>query len=597
MFTKSILNDIRDRISIAAYIGERVSLKRVGRNFKGLCPFHREKTPSFYVNDEKQIYHCFGCGEGGDIFRFTMKFDGVEFPEAVRHLASRAGVELPRDVSPAEREMERETERRRRLFLRINEVARDHFISALREASLGGPARDYLQGRGITKEILTQHFLGYADNEWDSLARKLTAAGVPLEQAAQLGLVKERKGGGYYDFFRQRIMFPIISPRGDVLGFGGRTLDVGGKGEEQAKYVNSPDSLIYHKSNCVFGLNLSAGAIRAADQVILVEGYMDLIALHQLGIANAVAPLGTAITSGHIRLLSRYTRNFVLVFDGDAAGLSAAMRSLPLFIDAGLMPRVVLLPEGEDPDTMVRKEGAELFKERLARAPSLIECFADQTVRLSGVDAAGRAQAAGKLVPLLRRISDPVERKIYVRHLARRLDVDEPFLEAATSSRGEIAPRASGAAGKEGEIVALSAERVLLETMLRHPEIIPEVFGRIDPGRFEDDWCRTAASVLYDAWQRYGEVRMGQLVEEIDDTELVAQMRAAAIDVASCGKDEARVLVSDCISKIKERPVYMQMERLNREIKRAEEEGDDARLMTLLREKGELAGQVRGKNP
>ena len=420
-------------------------------------------------------------------------------------------------------------------------------------------------------------------------------AGVPLEQAAQLGLVKERKGGGYYDFFRHRIMFPIISPRGEVLGFGGRTLDEGKEGEQAAKYVNSSDSLIYHKSNCVFGLNLSAGAIRAADQVILVEGYMDLIALHQAGIANAVAPLGTAITSGHLRLLSRYTRNFVLVFDGDEAGVNAAMRSLPLFIDAGLMPRVALLPEGEDPDTLVRKEGPQVFQERLTRAPSLIESFADQTVKHSGMDAAGKARAAGQLVPLLRRISDPVERRIYIRHLARRLDVDEPLLDAATSSRGSTALRASSVVGKEGEIVALSAERVLLETMLRHSEIIPEVFAKIDPGRFEDEWCSTVAKVLYDAWQRYGEVRVGQLVEDVDDTELVAQMRAAAMDVASCETDEARALVKDCISKIKERPIYMHMERINREIRRAEEEGDDARLMALLREKGDLAGQVRGK--
>jgi DNA primase len=594
MFNKSILNDIRDRISISSYVGERVPLKRVGRNLKGLCPFHREKTPSFYVNDEKQIYHCFGCGEGGDIFRFVMKFDGVGFSEAVRQLASRAGVALPRDISPAEREVEREAERRRRILLRINEVARDHFTAALRDSSLGASAREYLQQRGITKEIWTQHFLGYADNEWDSLAGRFTAAGVPLEQAAQLGLIRERKGGGYYDFFRHRIMFPIISPRGEVLGFGGRALDENKQGEGMAKYVNSPDSLIYHKSNCVFGLNLSAGAVRAADQVILVEGYMDLIALHQSGIANTVAPLGTAITSGHIRLLSRYTRNFVLVFDGDEAGVNAAMRSLPLFIDAGLMPRVVLLPGGEDPDTMVRKEGAELFKERLSRAPSLIESFADRTVRSSGADAAGKARAAGQLVPLLRRVSDPVERRIYIRHLARRLDVDEPFLEAAASSRRGAALRAAGAASREGEIVALSAERVLLETMLRHPEIIPEVFAKIDPGRFEDDWCRTVAEVLYDAWQRYGEVRVGQLVEELDDTELVSQMRAAAMDVASCEGDEARALVRDCISKIKEKPIYMQIERLNREIRRAEEEGNDARLMTLLKEKGELAGQVRG---
>lgn len=343
MFNQEILGDIRDRIPIVSFIGERIPLKKAGRNYKGLCPFHQEKTPSFMASDEKQIFHCFGCGEGGDIFKFLMKFEGLSFAEAVRQLADRAGVMLPKDAFA--KDPDEEMARKKKWCLRVNQVAAEYFFNALKGPS-GGVARNYLKSRGILDETWTQLFLGYAEKGWDGLIRHLEEKKVPLELAEELGLLKRKSDSkGYYDFFRDRLMFPIISQRGEVIGFSGRALDANDK--EAAKYLNSPDSLIYHKSNCVYGLNAAADAIRKTDQVILVEGNIDLVSLHQAGFKNVVAPLGTALTSGHIRLLSRYSKNVVVIFDGDEAGSKASTRALPLFIEAGLTPRAVAMPDGE----------------------------------------------------------------------------------------------------------------------------------------------------------------------------------------------------------------------------------------------------------
>ncbi len=594
MFSKALLNEIRDRLSIAAYIGERVPLKRAGRNCKGLCPFHGEKTPSFNVNDDKQIYHCFGCGEGGDIFRFVMKFDGVSFVEAVKHLAGRAGVELPRESSPAEDAAERERERRRCYCLRINELARDHFQQALL-GERGAAAREYLQARGMPQEIWTQHFLGYADKGWDTLAGALGRAQAPLDLAADLGLVRRRRDGSPYDFFRDRIIFPILSPRGEVLGFGGRALEERQPdGERIAKYVNSPDSLLYHKSNCVYGLDRAVPAIRSNDAAILVEGYMDFIALHQAGIENVVAPLGTSLTSGHVRLLARYTRNLVLVFDGDAAGRAAALRALPLVIDAGLMPRVATLPAGEDPDTQVRREGTESFRARLDHAPSLLEFAADVLVERNGSDAAGKTRVAQEIVPLLKRVTDAVERDIYVRHLAQRLEIAEPTLRAAVAGSPAALPRAVRQENVP-DAGALSAERLLIESLLVWPAGIESVFARLDPSRFEDAWCRTVAELLAGAWHRTGTVRIGDLVEEIDDPELAGQLRAMAVAAIDLDDEELGRVVDDCVDRLLARPVHQRIERINREITRAEREGDEPRLMMLLSEKKRLSEEAHAR--
>jgi len=603
MFSKSTLDEIRDRVSIATLVGERIQLKRSGRNFKANCPFHKEKTPSFMVSDDKGIYHCFGCGEGGDIFEFVRKFDGVSFSDAVRYLASRVGIEIEEEQDPAARAREEEASRRRRLFLRVNEIAKEHFQERLCDPKAGAAAREYLQSRGITDEISKQHLLGLADDSWDLLAAKLRAKNVPLELAEQLGLLKKRDGGGYYDFFRDRLMFPILTPRGETIGFGGRALTDGG---DAAKYINSPDSPIYHKSASVYGLDRSAGAIRSSDQVVLVEGYMDFIALHQSGIENVAAPLGTALTPGHVSMLARYTRNQVLVFDGDEAGKRAGLRALAVFIDSGIMPRVVVLPAGEDPDSAVRREGADAMRARIERARPLFEYFVEIVVQDTGLDSAGKGEALRRIVPMLRKVSDPVDASVLRQHLVRRIDVADDLiaraLRAGAGPGAASVERASGrsAGGSASTSVERTAERLLMEAVLRRPEIVTDVFGRIGPSNLSDEWCRTVAGLIVDEQARSGKFDVRELVENLDDAELATQIRAIALGDAEAeeegdGSEDVAALISDCIGIILSRPARARIEEINDDIRRAENDGDEERMLGLLAEKKELVKRVNAR--
>ena len=591
MYSKSILDEIRDRVSIVSLIGERIPLKKAGRNFKGLCPFHGEKTPSFNVSDDKQIYHCFGCGEGGDIFSFVMKFDGVDFLEAVKYLAGLAGVELPKTKYGFVSAADEEHSKRKKWAFRINEIARDFFAATLKASVGGSAASNYLIKRGISENIWTQHFLGYADNAWESLVEHLRSKGVPLDLASELGLIRKRDSGGYFDFFRERIIFPIISPRGEVLGFGGRNISEQ-KGDQQvAKYMNSPDSLIYHKSGCVYGLNKAQSSIREDGSAIFVEGYMDLIALSQVGVNNVVAPLGTSLTEGHLRLIQRYTRNIVLVFDGDEAGSRAAIRSLDLFIDAGLMPRVVALPDDEDPDTFVRKYGAEKFREMTASAKSLFEFFVEKVLSETGRDAAGKVNAMGRIIPHLKAMSDPVERGIYSKVAAFQVGVEERDV-ARSVAAGKISvgreflPRGA----KKKMSAPASCELMLIKGLLMKPARIADVMESVSVEKFSDGWCRDIVSVLF---SQTGEkdISVGDILASIDDPEISSQLREMAVAGCGCEEDEIDNLIDDCVNRLKERPAARRLKEINDEIKRAESARDEVKIFELLREKKELISQ------
>jgi len=593
MFKKSTLDEIRERTSIVSLIGERIPLKKAGRNHKGLCPFHQEKTPSFSVSDDKGIYHCFGCGAGGDCFEFLMKFDGVSFTEAVEQLAAKAGIAVERDVDPAVQAQEDARARRRKQLLRVNQIAAEFFREALHSSAEGGRSREYLQSRGISGEISKQHFLGFADKCWDSLAAHLAARSVPEQLACELGLIKRRGGGGCYDFFRDRVIFPIMSPRGDVIGFGGRALESSEGGEPQAKYLNSPDSPIYHKSSGVYGLDRSAQAIRSLDQAVVVEGYMDFIALHQCGVENVAAPLGTAITEGHVAQLARYTRNIVLVFDGDQAGSRAALRSLGVFLESGVMPRVALLPEGDDPDTLVRRDGADAFRERIAKARPLFEHFVETTVARTGMDSAGKVGAIHAIAPTLKKVSDGVELSVLRQYVARRLDVDESVVAGSLGTAG----KRDGAAPVQGTRVLDQAsggslERLLVRTMLTFPATAVKAFEIVSPEGFVDPWCRTVAGLMADAMEPGEAPDINGMICGIEDEELVSGLRAMAMDSGRMDEEEAATVVADCARRMATRPLHARLESINEDIVRAQNEGDDERLIGLLAEKNALVGSL-----
>jgi DNA primase len=573
---------------MSSFVGERIPLKKAGRNFKGLCPFHNEKTPSFMVSDEKQIFHCFGCGEGGDIFTFVMKYEGLSFAEAVKNLAERCGVEIPkeemRNAGP-----DAEAAHRKKLYFRVNELASQWYASNLTNGETGAEARNYLISRGIKSEIWTQLNLGCAEKRWDGLYGYLKSRGVPPKLAEELGLIRKRRSGdGYYDFFRGRLMFPIHSPRGEVIAFSGRVLD----DADDVKYMNSPDSTIFHKSMSVYGLNRAAQHIRRDDQVLIVEGQMDVIGLAQAGIGNAVAPLGTALTSGHMRMLGRMTRNMVLLFDGDEAGTRAALRTLPLFIEIGIMPRIVALPAGEDPDSLVHKEGAEAMRERVKKASSLFDFALDDIVSKAGRDAKGKVEAMSRLKPLLKQMKDPVEQGVYSQRVADKLGLAEALVGEAV--RG---PRAN-AAGKERRralgrsLIVPSVERMLMEIVVQQPELAPRALKELAADDLEDGFGQTLFALLDRHYRETGRVNISDVLDELADPEVEQELRSMALSTDKFSMDEAEQVLSDCIGVIKARPIKEHMLELNELIRRAEAEGDETQLFDLLRRKKEMTAQL-----
>ncbi len=372
MIPEDVIQRIRERADIVEVVGSHLSLSKAGQNYKGLCPFHSEKTPSFTVSPSRQMFHCFGCGEGGNVFGFLMKIDGATFPAAVRTLGERYGIEVdPQPASPAARQR---TESRERLLI-LNRQAAEFFHRALVSDPNGQAARLYLEKRGMTPSTIEQFGLGYAPAGWDLTLSALTKAGSKIEDLALAGLVVPREQNsragqtapGYYDRFRGRVMFPIRDLQKRVIGFGGRILDDG-----QPKYLNSPETPLFSKSRTLYALDVAREGISQSEEMVLVEGYFDAIALHQAGLTNVAATLGTALTSEHIELIRRFTHRIVLVFDPDTAGVRAALRSMDLFLDSGLTVRVVSLPAGEDPDTFVRGQGLDSFKALIQRAPSLL---------------------------------------------------------------------------------------------------------------------------------------------------------------------------------------------------------------------------------
>ncbi len=409
-----VLDEIKHRVDMAALVSEHLSLKRSGRGFVGLCPFHEEKTPSFYVNPERGSFHCFGCNAGGNAFTFVMRLTGQTFPEVVRELAEKVGVAIP----------EMRGGRGQDRLAEVNQLAAELFSVVLLESRRGERARDYLADRGISDETMRRFGLGYAPG--DGWVEKLRGRDVSMADLKRLGLVSEGRSGPY-PLFRDRLIFPIHDLSGRVIAFGGRAL-----GETKGpKYLNSPESPLYRKGHHLYGMALARDEARRRDQLLLVEGYMDAIALAQAGLHHAVAVLGTALTADQLRLARRFAAEIVVCFDGDDAGRRAALRAFPLCVDeVDLWPKAVFLPGGEDPDSLVQKGGVEAFEELIANGQSLIDFFLDDLV---GEDAGvgETARAASTIASVLARVKDPIVRDKIVRGAAGRLGVSDGALLSA----------------------------------------------------------------------------------------------------------------------------------------------------------------------
>ncbi len=440
-FSEDKIQQIRDRVNLVELVGSYVSLKQSGRNHWGLCPFHNEKTPSFSVSAEKQIFKCFGCGAGGDAFDFLMKIEGLSFPEAVKKLAEQVGVEIEeRPLTPEEDLRKREREH----LLRINEVVCAFYQQVLLEAPEGETARRYLKKRGYDRTIAETYRLGFAPDGWENLAKHLSEKGFEPDKVKQLGLIREGKEGrGDYDQFRRRLMFPILGLSGQVQAFGGRVLD-----DSLPKYINSTESPVYHKGRILFGLQTGRQAMRTSGEAIVVEGYFDQMALHRAGYPQAVATCGTALTEEHAALLKRYASKVFLLFDQDAAGQKATFRAMEPLLVLGMEARVVALPGGEDPDSYLAENGKEAFGERLKQARPVVEAFVDFALAEEDGSIEGKVRAAHRVMDKLALLPDAMTRGLYVRMLAERTGIDEGLLKEYRPKRPPA--RSAGGSSKSG---------------------------------------------------------------------------------------------------------------------------------------------------
>ena len=549
------IQDIRGRVDIVGLIGRYVELKRAGRNFKGLCPFHGEKTPSFNVSPDRQIFHCFGCNEGGDVIGFLVKHDGLSFPEAVRMLAAECGIE----IAESSRGSSGERGLAERLYS-ANEVAQRVYREAL-AASQNQAARDYLKARGLGDDAVDRFGVGLAPDRWDAVVRSLESAGIPAEIGERAGLLAARRApdGGHYDRLRGRITFPIHDVRGRVIGFGGRAL----QDEQEPKYLNTPETPIFRKRETFYGFPDALGELRSAQRAIVCEGYFDRIALARAGLGEALATCGTALTREHGVQLCRRTAQVVLLFDGDEAGNRAVERSLEVLLPAGLRVKVAALPGGEDPDSFLTRRGDGALRALVDSARDAVDFVIQQAADAGCATPAQKADVVNRVVPLVALIPDPVERVEHARRLANWAATDEPAVQAAVRTavqRGTaplIEPSRSAprrAAGDERHLHELAvllfrkpalAGRFTRETL---ESLLPEGSWKAVVGVLleaaESGWTDESGSVdLFSVEERLDEDARARLREVAVDDELFrsAIEPESAIDALVGRLDKRRI--------------------------------------------------------
>ena len=473
LIPEAVIEEVLSRTDILETVQQYVTLKKAGANFKGLCPFHDENTPSFNVHPGMGIFKCFGCGEGGHAIQFLMKIEGWNFPETVRHLAEKAGVEIPEEDAE-EAEAMRKRRKGRKLYLEIMEAARDFFEQML-WSEAGRIGQMYLRERGIGEETARSFRVGYAPDGWDHLLNHLKRKGYQPEWLQRAGLVNSRDGGGHYDRFRHRVIFPVVDVWGNTLAFGGRTLAADTKG---AKYINSPETAFYTKGNELYGLDVAKRQIQKEEFVLVVEGNFDVIALHDQGLGMTVAPMGTALTEKQARLMGRYARKVVIGFDGDSAGEEATLRCMKALDQAGLEALVIRFVDGDDPDTFVRREGVEALREKINEAQPLLAWALGRILRpVEGGPIETRVGALKEVATLLEEIGDPVTWEHYAQETARRLDIDpgqiKNYLRRPEGARKELVQEVRRA--HQAPQVD-SAEYGVLVVLLDHPEWLSDFF-------------------------------------------------------------------------------------------------------------------------
>jgi DNA primase len=604
----TVVDEIKERVSIVDVVGQRVALRKSGRSFKGLCPFHTEKTPSFYVFPDRGNYKCFGCGEGGDVFTFVMKTENVSFREALHLLAERAGVSLTPQPQVAAEEAQRAH------LMTVTAAAAAYFHNLLLRSSAGEQARSYLERRGVSSGTVEAWQLGYALDSWDALLTYMTEHGYTIRDLLAAGLVVAREGGSAYDRFRHRIIFPIRDIKGHVVGFGARTL-----GDEQPKYLNSPQTLLFDKGSALYGIDQAREGIRREGRAIIVEGYMDVLICHQMGINNVVATLGTALTERHLAILTRLTKRLILALDPDTAGTEATLRGLDLAretLDREAVPiptwrgvirfegrldtdiRVLSLPAGKDPDELVR-ENRDQWDALVQQALPVIEFYIK--VLTASADLSNpkvKAAVAERLAPVLNDLADPILRAHYIGRVAMLLQVSENALEAKlrrlheATSRG---PRSGQTAGRAPRR-AVPLEDYSLALLLYEPALYWRV---TDLAMSPEDFGSSVNRLIFLAFQEYMNANEAFDLALFRDSldEALRPHLDALVELGNkqpwAGGEDLENALAVTILRLRERQLKAQAEDLHALIQTAEQEGDPVAVMDLMARYDDLRDEIR----
>jgi len=590
---KDAVQRVKDAAQIVDIIGECVSLKKAGANMKGLCPFHGEKTPSFMVNPARQSFHCFGCGEGGDVLSFMMKYYNLTFPETIKQLAQRYQITLPEQQFTSEDK--KKAEKRQKLF-DANERATRVYHEYLLNNPDAAPAREYLNKREIPQEKIIDFKLGYAPESWDFLSNKVSKSSITQDEAEEAGLLVRKDGGRFYDRFRDRVLFPIFELTGRVVGFGGRIL-----GEGEPKYLNTPETLIFDKSRMLFGLFQNRDAIRKARQAVVVEGNFDLLALVSFGLENVVAPLGTALTQPQIRLLKGYADEVILLFDGDEAGIKAAMRSVPLFLAEQVAARVALLPAMHDPDTYIRAHGKEGLEKFIVDALPILEFAFEHLKDKHGVNMTGKGKILEELEPLIHASgSSPFQQSVLISEFSNKLDLDpEQVMQGfKTAARKKTQARSVrpvvGSAKEEKAKVSAPLPRKqaqLLEFLIFYPRFLK----RFLEAGIEEILVQYPAKQILEAFIKLSEEKEltgpEQLMEALPEAMERSYVSRLLMSSPFLGQDDPEVIdemAEEMLVWLVRYRFKKEINLLSEEIRTAQENQDSKLLDELLLRKAEL---------
>ncbi|TFG57569.1 MAG: DNA primase [Candidatus Aminicenantes bacterium] len=568
-----IIDQVRQASSIVEIASQYTTLKRRGRKWVGLCPFHTEKTPSFTVDDEKQLYHCFGCGAGGDIYSLVMERENLTFPEALRHLAEKYHVPLPEQqrVRPELLKLEE------KLF-KINDLALGFFNKNLYKTQEGAKALEYLKKRGLTEETIQTLKIGYALNSWTALLDFFRAKNVPISLLEKSGLVLPgSRTGEYRDRFRGRVIFPIFSLTGRTVGFGGRTVI-----DAEPKYLNSPDTPLYSKGKLLYGLNFSKDAIRDAGTVILVEGYTDFSALYQAGIRNVVASLGTALTAWQVGQAMRFASRMIINYDGDSAGRSAAARAVPLGFEKGLNVEVLVLPEDKDPDAFIKKNGRDKYLALQKKAVSGLKFLVDslaKDVQMSIPEEKGRIVRA--VVKEIEKVPDSTARSEYLRMASQELKVEEDLLRSIIENK-------PAQKGLDDARSFCPGEKRLLQILMEDRSVAPYVFAECGEEVFQGLRSEPAFRYILDCFKNDKDWNIHELKEKVPPALMAPLARALYEKQPGSSVEEAQ----ECLESLRKLHLQNRLKDLQRKIARLEKQGEKEELVELLYQRHDVTMQI-----